>query len=58
MSDDANGLTKGVGKLLGDAGNGLAVGLVGPAGVVADDGDALGEVNLQGIGVGLACRLR
>ena len=54
LGADADGLAQGVGEFLGGGGDGLAVQLVGPAGVVAEAGDDLAQVLGERHAVGFA----
>ena len=54
MGADTEGFTDGVGEFGGASVDGLAVELVGVAGVVAEGGGDLGDVFGEGDGVGLA----
>lgn len=54
LADNADGLTEGIGEFLVAGADGLAVDLVGPAGVVSEGVDDLTEVIVEGNLVGLA----
>lgn len=54
LRHDSDGLTEGVGELLMCRADGLAMGLVCPAGIVANGQNGLGEVGIQCFVVGFA----